>query len=105
MLNIARGYDFNYVLKNDKVNPVAWAYSEKTGIKMEVLTDRDCMQLYTGNFLDGLQGKKKYGYQSAFCMETQGYPNACNVPSFPSIILKKGDRYHAYTAYRFSVKK
>ena len=105
MLNIARGYDFNYVLKNDKKHPVAWAYSEKTGIKMEVYTDRDCMQLYTGNFLDGLQGKKKYGYQSAFCLETQGYPNACNVPDFPSMVLKKGETYLAYTAYGFSVKK
>lgn len=105
MLNIARGYDFNYVLKNDKKNPVAWAYSDKTGIKMEVFTDRDCMQLYTGNFLDGLQGKKKYGYQSAFCLETQGYPNACNVPTFPSMVLKKGETYRAHTSYGFSIKK
>ncbi|MBO4539957.1 MAG: galactose mutarotase [Clostridia bacterium] len=105
MLNIARGYDFNYVLNNDGKSPVASAYSNKSGIRMEVFTDRPCMQLYTGNFLDGLQGKKTYGYQSAFCMETQGYPNACNVPSFPSMTLKKGERYFARTSYKFSVKK
>ena len=103
LLKIARGYDFNYVLNNDKIHPVAWAYSSKSGIKMEVFTDRDCMQLYTGNFLDGLQGKKKYGYQSAFCMETQGYPNACNVPSFPPITLLQGECYSAHTSYRFSI--
>lgn len=104
MLNIARGYDFNYVLNNDFIHPVATAYSAKTGVKMAVFTDRPCMQLYTGNFLDGLKGKKTYGYQSAFCMETQGYPNACNVSSFPSIVLKKGERYHARTSYKFSVE-
>ena len=104
MLNIARGYDFNYVLNNDFSRPVATAYSEKTGVKMSVFTDRPCMQLYTGNFLDGLKGKKTYGYQSAFCMETQGYPNACNVPSFPSMTLKKGERYFARTSYKFSVE-
>ena len=104
MLNIARGYDFNYVLNNDGKSPVASAYSQNSGIFMEVFTDRPCMQLYTGNFLDGLQGKKTYGYQSAFCMETQGYPNACNVPSFPSMTLKKGERYTARTSYKFSVK-
>ncbi len=105
MMNVARGYDFNYVLQNDGSSPVASAYSEKSGILMEVYTDRPCMQLYTGNFLDGLKGKKTYGYQSAFCMETQGYPNACNVPSFPTMILKKGDKYVSRTVYAFSVKK
>ncbi len=105
MLNIARGYDFNYVLNNDKKSAVASAYSSESGVRMEVYTDRDCMQLYTGNFLDNVRGKKVYGYQSAFCMETQGYPNACNVPAFPTITLKKGDRYTAHTAYKFSLEK
>lgn len=59
---------------------------------MSVFTDRPCMQFYTGNFLDGIVGKKVYGYQSAFCMETQGYPNACNVPAFESIKLEKARR-------------
>jgi len=104
MLNIARGYDFNYVLNNDLIHPVATAYSSKSGVKMSVFTDRPCMQLYTGNFLDGLKGKKTYGYQSAFCMETQGYPNACNVPSFPPITLKKGERYSARTSYKFTIE-
>lgn len=104
MLNIARGYDFNYVLNNDLIHPVATAYSSKSGVKMSVFTDRPCMQLYTGNFLDGSKGKKTYGYQSAFCMETQGYPNACNVPSFPPITLKKGERYSARTSYKFTIE-
>lgn len=103
MLKIARGYDFNYVLNGNGVRRVASAKSLKSGVCMSVVTDRACMQFYTGNFLDGLKGKKVYNYQSAFCMETQGYPNACNVESFESTLLKKGEEYSAYTVYHFGV--
>lgn len=105
LLNIARGYDFNYVLNGaDKGESKAWAYSEKSGLRLDVFTDRPCVQLYTGNFLDGVKGKKTYGYQSAFCLETQGYPNAVNVPAFESVVLKAGERYATKTRYKFSLK-
>lgn len=104
MIEIARGYDFNYVLNGSGVRKVASAYSSKSKIEMSVYTDRSCMQFYTGNFLEGLRGKKTYNYQSAFCMETQGYPNACNVPTFDSMVLEKGKTYSAYTKYKFDVK-
>ncbi len=104
MIEIARGYDFNYVLRGEGVRKVATAYSQNSGIEMSVYTDRKCMQFYTGNFLDGLKGKKTYGYQSAFCMETQGYPNACNVPEFDSMTLEKDTKYTAYTKYAFDIK-
>lgn len=106
LLKTARGgYDFNYVL-NARADgeKAAFAYSEKSGIEMSVYTDRPCLQFYTGNFLDGINGKKTYGYQSAFCMETQGYPNACNVKSFDSILLKKGEIYQTSTTYKFDIK-
>ena len=105
LLKIARGYDFNYVLNGKGFRQVASARSKKSGVRMDVFTDRACMQLYTGNFLEGLEGKKTYGYQSAFCMETQGYPNACNVPSFESMSLKKGEKYTARTEYKFGEDK
>lgn len=103
MLEIARGYDFNYVLNGSGVREVASAEGDISGIRMSVVTDRACMQFYTGNFLEGLKGKRVYNYQSAFCMETQGYPNACNVPEFESTRLKAGEEYRAYTGYRFSL--
>ncbi len=103
LLKIARGgYDFNYILNGDD-GAAATAYSKASGVKMSVYTDRPCMQFYSGNFLDGFTGKKKYPYQSAFCMETQGYPNACNVKDFPSIALYGGEKYHTVTTYKFEV--
>lgn len=105
--NARGGYDFNYVLKKGRSlsSPAATAVSRKTGIKMDVFTDRPCIQLYTGNFLDGtLKGRDRYGYQSTLCLETQGYPNSINVPSFPSDVLKKGDAFLSETVYAFSVE-
>lgn len=111
LLKIARGgYDFNYILNRHDTEhgtekPVASAYSKKSGIEMSVYTDRPCMQFYTGNFLDGFCGKKPYPYQSAFCMETQGFPNACNVPSFESMTLSAGEKYVTSTSYVFKIRE
>ncbi len=99
LINARGGYDFNYVLNGGE--PAASAYSHSSGIKMTVVTDRPCLQFYTGNFLDGFVGKTSYPYQSAFCMETQGYPNACNVADFPSAVLKAGEKYETSTSYVF----
>ncbi len=104
LLKIARGgYDFNYVLRGGD-GAAATAYSPRSGIFMSVFTDRPCMQFYTGNFLDGFVGKTAYPYQCAFCMETQGYPNACNIAGFPSIELKAHDLYRTQTTYAFDIK-
>ena len=99
------GYDLSYVIAPHAPDAaVASAYSPRTGVKMHVFTDRPCLQFYTGNFLDGTNvGKHVFGYQSAFCMETQDYSNAPNVPTFPSIILRPEDTYHSHTRYAFSV--
>lgn len=101
LLKLGNGYDFNYIRNNDTEEPIATAFCADSGIAMDVYTDRPCVQLYTGNFLDGVRGKQVYGFRSAFCLETQGYPNACNVPSFPSCVLRAGEEFRSYTAYLF----
>ena len=104
--NALGGYDFNYILRPDRdvSKPAAQALNKKTGIRMDVYTDRPCLQLYSGNFLDGtVVGKAAFPYQSAFCMETQGYPNACNIPSFPQTTLHKGEKFRSQTTYAFRV--
>jgi aldose 1-epimerase len=66
------------------------------------------MQFYTGNFLDGSEtgkGGKAYNKREGLCFETQYFPNACNIESFPSSILKAGVEYEHVTIYKFSVEK
>ena len=78
----------------------------KSGRVLEVLTLEPGLQFYTGNFLDGTlhggKGGKVYAKRSAFCMETQHYPDSPNKPSFPTTELKPGAKYQTTTIYRFS---
>lgn len=103
------GFDHNYVTdgyEKGVCRVIAQAWSEKTGIAMEVSSDAPCVQLYTGNFLTGFQGKQGHIYEkrNGFCLETQVEPDAVNEPSFHSPVIEKGEVYHTVTGYRFFVK-
>jgi aldose 1-epimerase len=105
-LVFGQGYDHNFVLNRsgDGLLLAARVIDPKSGRVMEVLTTQPGLQFYTGNFLDGgIHGKggKVYGRRSAFCMETQHFPDSPNQPKFPSVVLKPGERYRATTVYKF----
>ena len=105
-LIFGRGYDHNWVLNRtgSGLETAAKVTDPKSGRVMEVLTTEPGLQFYTGNFLDGtLKGKGRvYTRRSAFCMETQHFPDSPNKPAFPSTVLKPGDTYRTTTVYRFS---
>ena len=87
-LRITGGYDHNYVTdgyNKASIREIAEAWSEKTGIQMNVLTDCPCVQFYAANFVDQEHGKNGHVYnkREAFCLETQVEPNAVNVEKFP----------------------
>lgn len=109
-LKNGKGYDHNFVLKDSSKTShlAATAYGPATGIFMEVYTTEPGLQFYGGNFLTGADkdGKhgKSYGYRTAFCLETQHFPDAPNKPNFASTILKPGTTYTTTTSYKFSVK-
>lgn len=109
-LKNGKGYDHNWVLrKGTGLRKAATVSSSKTGIVMDVLTEEPGIQFYSGNFLTGKtndgKGKADYRYRSAFCLETQHFPDSPNQPSFPSTVLKPGAVYQTATVYKFSVKK
>ena len=100
-VNNTGGYDHNYVLKGEGM--AASVYSPHTNIRMSVYTNSPGIQLYTGNFLDGsVSGKGvTYNKHSAFCLETQLFPNAINIPTFPSVIVSSGSPQSFYTEFKF----
>lgn len=109
-IKVGGGYDHNFVLEKTRrgVTKAAEVYSNKSKILMEVYTDLEGMQFYTGNFLDGkIEGKEHcfYAKRSGLCLETQHFPNAMNTESFKSPLLEKGDAYHTTTIYQFKLKK
>ncbi len=104
-LSFGGGYDHNFVLKKDPgIQLVATVESPKTGITMDILTEEPGLQFYSGNFMDNIQHAKAgkvYGYRSAFCLETQHFPDAPNRPNFPSTVLEPGGEYSTKTIYQF----
>lgn len=105
------GYDHNWVLDREadgKMFLAARVTEPKSGRIMEVMTMEPGLQFYTGNFLDGTirgKGGVVYNKRSAFCMETQHFPDSPNKPNFPSVVLEPGKQYHTATAYRFSADR
>jgi len=110
-LKLGRGYDHNWVLDKrspSSLSPAARAYDPQSGRVLEVSTTEPGMQFYTGNFLDGTDhGKngKVYGYRSAFCLETQHFPDSPNHKDFPATLLKPGQTFRSTSIYNFSVQK
>ena len=104
----AQGYDHNYVLNdfNGSVRRIAEVYEPNSGRVLTVDTDQPGVQLYTGNFLGGqtCKGGKTYPGHTAFCLETQHFPDSPNKPEFPSTVLRPGETYRHVCVYSFKVR-
>lgn len=103
----------------------------ESGRTLEVHTDQPGVQFYTGNFIPEGTGKNetKFGKHSGFALESQNYPNSINIvsfsffnqlsnlqmhcnphsfscslqSSFPTPVLKPGERYTHTIWYTFGV--
>jgi aldose 1-epimerase len=101
----AGGYDHRFVLDRKGPGLVEFAEAREpiTGRRLTVATTLPSVQLYTGNFLSGLMGKRgsTYDKHGGFCLETQLYPDSPNKPSYPSSRLLPGQVWAHETVYRF----
>lgn len=97
-----RGYDSNFVVSG---HPIATAVGNRTGIKLVVDTDLPGVQLYTANALVPSKGKnrRRYGFRSAFCLETQHFPDSIHHPEWPTCILRAGEKFHSFTTFTFAL--
>jgi aldose 1-epimerase len=106
-LRLAGGYDHNFVLRDGSgLRRVARVHDPSSGRVLEVSTTQPGMQFYSGNFLNGsLVGKGDVAYQKncAFCLETQHFPDSPNQPSFPTTVLKPGEKFRETTVFKFSL--
>jgi aldose 1-epimerase len=109
-LKLGKGYDHNWVLNRKGPGLSLAAHVEEPGVSgriMEIYTDQPGIQFYTGNFLDGSEkgkGGKVYQHRTGFCFETQHFPDSPNKASFPSTVLRPGQKYDTTTEFRFSAK-
>lgn len=99
------GYDHNFCVEGKGFRRFAQAYDPSSGRVMDVYCDLPGVQLYTfneafGTNSDGMPMKP----HTAFCLETQYYPDSPNQPSFPFTTVKPGAPLVTRTEYHFSTK-
>ncbi|MGH8227902.1 MAG: aldose epimerase family protein [Steroidobacteraceae bacterium] len=107
-LLLARGYDHCFVLGTGQAptpSLAARVLHPASGRLLELYTTQPGLQLYSGNNLNGSVAGRGGAYrQSAgLALEPQGFPDAPHHPSFPSNVLRPGERYAAAIRYRFTV--
>ena len=108
-IKYAKGFDNNWVLNNynGEIRKIATAYSELSGIELEVSTDLPGLQFYSGNFLDGAENGKNnipIKNHSGLCLECQYFPDASHHKNFPQPVLRVGEVYNKTIEYKFNVK-
>lgn len=109
-LVFGKGYDHCYVLNKKEAGELSFAakvVEPLSGRTLEVYTTEPGVQLYTGNWLGGFEGKygATYPERSAICLETQHFPDSPNKPHFPTVVLHPGEVYKQTCIYKFGVEK
>ena len=80
---VSGGFDHNYVLPSESDSQVvAVLRCPATDTKLIIATNAPGLQVYTGEYLPISRG--------GIALEAQGFPNAVNIPHFPSIVLRPG---------------
>ncbi|MEG1260183.1 MAG: aldose epimerase family protein [Akkermansia sp.] len=81
--DVAHGYDHNYVLPTENSPQVAAVLRcPAQSNKLVIATDAPGLQVYTGEYLPNPRG--------GIALEAQSFPNAINIPHFPSVVLRPG---------------
>ena len=106
-LLFARGYDHCFVVDgaSGTLRPAARLVHPASGRVLEMESDLAGLQVYTGNSLNGslIGHGGTYRMTSGLALEAQAFPDAPNQPTFPSTILRPGERFRATILYRFVV--
>lgn len=109
-IQYGKGYDHNFVLdKGITATPklIAAVKGDLSAVEMEIYTTEPGVQFYGGNFMEGknvLKSGAKDEFRTAFCLETQHFPDSPNQPSFPTTVLEPGKKYTSVTIHKFLIK-
>jgi aldose 1-epimerase len=101
----AKGFDQNYALNGapGTLRLAARLEDTKSGRMLEEWTTQAGLQVYSANSSPPSVGVAKgYAIHSAVALEAQAFPNAPNIPTFPSARLPRDRIYTQVTEYRFS---
>ncbi|MBV8049127.1 MAG: galactose mutarotase [Paludibacterium sp.] len=108
-LKLGHGFDHCYclppLLNEAEPREVATVFDPGSGRQLTVATTAPGLQFYSGNFLDGVQGRKPDPYRKhdGFCLEAQAFPNQINGPDKEAVILRPGQVFRQITRYALSL--
>lgn len=110
-LKYGKGYDINFNFNGGETEEPIHRITlcdEESGREMYVITNQPCVQVYTGNAMNG-KHRFKGGYpqtpRHAIALETQKMPDSINHPNFTNVILDVGEKYDYTTIYKFGIRK
>ncbi len=104
------GFDMNYVVNGDphQLREAIRVKDPKSGRVLSLSGDQPGLQFYSGNYLDGTnvgKGGTVYAQYTGFCVETQNFPNAINIPAWQSqVVLKAGQTYKSTMVHAFTTE-
>ncbi len=107
-LKIGKGYDHCFAIdgySKGTMRKAATLRSPRSGRTLEVSTTQPGVQVYTGNWLKGCPGSISggaYDDYAGVALECQGFPDSPNKPSFPTSILRPGEKYAETIEFKFS---
>lgn len=87
-----------FATPGDLEHPVAQITTER-GLCLRMWSDQPGAQVYTGHWMaptDNGHGQTGMGPRSGLCIEPSGFPNAPNIPDFPSIIATPDRPYQQH---------
>ncbi len=101
LLALGHGYDHAFILKGE--DEQIHLVDPESGRALSICTTMPTCQVYTANFLSGVNGKngQPYDDRDAVAIETEFLPNEINVSKNPQVILRKGEKFETETVYRF----
>ena len=104
---LVNGLDHPFVLNQDDKGPDAIILDQESGRTIKMWTDQPVVVIYTHNgpqagvTIDG----NEVGAYAGITLETQGYPDAINIPNFGNIILRPGEEFRSETIYQFHLNE
>ena len=96
-------YDNSLCLHRAPAGPLALAGRlsvEGTAPEMEIWTTQPALHIYDGQDISDIKGVP-FGARAGVALEAQGWPDAPNNPTFPSVDLGANKTYRQVTEYRF----
>lgn len=86
---------------------VATLTDELSGRQVVCQSSMPAVQVYTANWLPSEgdaegQGQHPHVQHNAICLETQYFPDSPNQPSFPSTVLRPGEKFRHRSVFTFN---